>query len=761
MNRDSVKKKIEDYLSSTKRYPLVVDFSSRIELELFKELFHVGTNIFVSAERFCQKDGTFKFEELEHTIDKNEGTIFIVCLSAFLRLQGTVFAKKELKKILSKNINGHVILLTYMCSGFLSFSDTRFKERGQVVCLNDIKDDVAGVCLVAPDLAEAFPNCFVGFEKIGEIIETSTDNPIYIATDVKKSLFDKSIFAIAQMRNGYDIVCDIDPRTKGVAASYGSAKQWNYLLKLIARKNWDFVIKNEFGADTDLAGYISQYAHFSEEKKWLYYISLMIFGTQKCEYLQHAVFNAANYQEFIKSLFRVILTIDYRDIKFQKYYTERKEILSNLIELLSESADYCKVVSIKGENLIYYLTDLTIAEKEKIIEWLDKYGENYTAEALIKILHTVYPDLAEYLASYRFKNELLDKYFDLYKYQKVINKILPSFEAIVDEQAHDFNFVDVLPSRTAIVDKVETKGTQVYFLDALGAEYLSFIQAKCNKYGLSANISIGRCELPSLTYCNCEFVNYFEGKGCHVANIKDLDDIKHHGENSFDYEKVKTPIYLIKELEIINDLLIKISSKILSGEIAKAIVISDHGASRLAVIHETENMWQMETVGEHSGRCCPKNEINSKPECAIESDGFWVLANYDRFRGGRKANVEVHGGASLEEVTIPIIEIIRKPGTVEAFVVEESKIIILAPREYPTLKIYVGLKSNDISIKIGNRFYEAKKTSDDFIYTVELTDCTKRGRYCFDIYNGSDIIASGLEFEVKKKGMTEVGGLFD
>ena len=57
MNRDSVKKKIEDYLSSTKRYPLVVDFSSRIELELFKELFHVGTNIFVSAERFCQKMG--------------------------------------------------------------------------------------------------------------------------------------------------------------------------------------------------------------------------------------------------------------------------------------------------------------------------------------------------------------------------------------------------------------------------------------------------------------------------------------------------------------------------------------------------------------------------------------------------------------------------------------------------------------------------------------------------------------------------------
>ena len=33
------------------------------------------------------------------------------------------------------------------------------------------------------------------------------------------------------------------------------------------------------------------------------------------------------------------------------------------------------------------------------------------------------------------------------------------------------------------------------------------------------------------------------------------------------------------------------------------------------------------------------------------------LPNYDRFKGSRKANVEVHGGATLEEVTVPIIEI--------------------------------------------------------------------------------------------------------
>ena len=47
----------------------------------------------------------------------------------------------------------------------------------------------------------------------------------------------------------------------------------------------------------------------------------------------------------------------------------------------------------------------------------------------------VYPDLASYLAPFNFRNELLNQYFEQYKYQKVINRVLPEFEAIVTEQA--------------------------------------------------------------------------------------------------------------------------------------------------------------------------------------------------------------------------------------------------------------------------------------------------------------------------------------
>ena len=524
--------------------------------------------------------------------------------------------------------------------------------------------------------------------------------------------------------------------------------------------DWSSVVEAQFGSVYNLADSIAQYNEFDDNKKWLYFIALSIFGVKKNAYLQHAVFNSANYREFPKSLFRAILTVDHTDAEFTKLYSERKEILKGFVDSLEEVVDFCKVISVKEESAIYYLTDLTQPEKERIIEWLDAYGQGYSISELASILHIIYPDLADYLSSYRFKNKLLDSYFESYKYQKTINKILPSFELVVDEQSRQLSFVDILPARSSIVDKLDLSNAHAYFFDALGVEYLGYIQARCNKYGLSTNIVCGRCELPSLTCFNKEFVTTCQDKGCVVSDIKSLDEIKHHGEDSFSYEKVKTPVYLISELEKIDDLLKQIRASIYSGHYDKAVIIADHGASRLAVLHESENLWRMATDGIHSGRCCPKNEIDSKPDFAIEADGFWVLANYDRFQGGRRANVEVHGGASLEEVAIPVIEITRKPANIEAFITESSKVITLGAKEIPIIKIYVGVNSSSVAIRIGDKYYDAVKTAEEYLYEIALPECTRKGKYTFDILNGSDTLATNIVFEIKKKGIAEVN-LFD
>ncbi|MFR1569988.1 MAG: hypothetical protein ACLSVR_03915 [Christensenellales bacterium] len=137
------------------------------------------------------------------------------------------------------------------------------------------------------------------------------------------------------------------------------------------------------------------------------------------------------------------------------------------------------------------------------------------------------------------------------------------------------------------------------------------------------------------------------------------------------------------------------------------------------------------------------------------------MANYDRFKGGRKANVEVHGGASLEEVAVPIIEITRKQTNIEAFILDSSRVITLAAKEHAALRIYVGVKSNSIGIMLNGQYYDALATSEPYIYSVDLADYTRKGTYTFEILNGNDILASGQKFEIKKMGMSENAGLFD
>lgn len=760
MNLDSIKNRIGSFLSSDKHFPVIVDFSNQEELSEFVEYFNVGNTEIVPAEKYCEKDECLKIEELTNAINENGGNIILVGVSAFLKLLGEKVLKSTLKNLISQNTNGHIVIVTFQCKNYLKFSDTRFAERGQILVADGEVQSLPEICLISPELSVAFPNCYTGFEKIGVAIEKDHRGIYYVATNIKKVAFGKSLFNILQLSNGFDILCNKDSRTKNLPSRFGTPEQWNYALSIMGTGDWTTLIESQFGTIGNLSENVSHYLEFSNEKKWLYFIALSLFSASKKPYLQRAVYESANYKEFEKSLYRSLLTIDHSDVDFQQLYAERKEILKSFADSLTEVVDYCKVISVKEEQSIYYLTDLTLPEKEKIIDWLDLYGSNYSASQLKEILTIVYPDLAKYLMNYRHKNALLDSYFEQYKYQKVINKLLPSFEVVVEEQATEMGFVDALKPRTAIVDQLDMENSHTYFFDALGIEYLSFIQEKCNQYGLTANIMCGRCELPSLTSYNKEFVSVCQSKNSPVSDIKSLDEIKHHGEDSFDYEKVKKPVYLIRELEIIDDLLLKIKANLNSSLYEKAIIISDHGASRLAVLHDSEVLWKMASSGVHSGRCCPVNELNSKPDNAIEAEGFWVLSNYDRFQGGRKANVEVHGGASLEEVAVPVIEITKKRGNIESFLLKDYKTITLSAKEFPVVKIFVGIKSNNISVRMEGIYYDAIPCDEEYLYEVSLTNCSKKGKHVFEIMNGSDVLSSNNEIEIKKKGLDEVS-LFD
>ena len=128
-----------------------------------------------------------------------------------------------------------------------------------------------------------------------------------------------------------------------------------------------------------------------------------------------------------------------------------------------------------------------------------------------------------------------------------------------------------------------------------------------------------------------------------------------------------------------------------------------------------------------------------------------MLTDYGRFKGSRAANVEVHGGASLEEVLVPIITLsLKKQGKVDIRVLNSDNIV--ADRKTgTTIQIYISDVDNqqNISIIIGETKYFATR-DDANHYTIAMPDI-KRSRTCkAAVYDGDNLIGN-VEFKVKGK----------
>ncbi len=772
MTTDEVIKKIDRYLRKDDVGSIIVDVQNKTDMEIIVTHYQLPqyTFIYASDPEICNYDEFPTIDRLLERIANETDSFFIKELSTFYMLKGEKELSRELKELLSMNIAGHVVFLTYQCKNYLQAlikSDKRLQGR---VCIIDGQQCLRPKLVFTIGGVRSLGNgkTVKGLHSLAGAIECESADTIYVETKKLKANFPLSLYTVFERHSPYDILCDLDELTSVLDRNAGSEEEWEYALaEFQTFHSWSDFLTDKFGSVQSLGSAISNYKLNSNDKTWcwLYFIGLKLFGATNDRYMNNAVSKALSPSDFVRGIYRGILELEINDDSFETVYERRKALLNALGNPINETIDFCKIVLSKGKNAICYLTDNSIQEKELVFELLEKYGTDYTKAEILSILRKVYPALYSYLQPFRFKNELLDGYFQDYKYQKVINKIFPEFMALVEQQAVTRDYNVLLPPRSALVENIDTANTQTYFTDAMGVEFLGFIMDKCKELQLMAKVSVCRSELPSITSRNKDFWEELSNASYPIITVDKLDKIKHHGEDGFDYSRKdrKLPIHLIRELEIIDDLLKKIKSDLASGKYAKGILISDHGASRLAVIHETENLWEMGSAGKHSGRCCPKSEIDTRPNSAADADDFWALANYDRFKGSRKANVEVHGGATLEEVVVPIIEITYLNNSIEVKLMplDAPASFVGAPkisvsfRKKAAIKIFATRKLMDVCIEIDGHTYDAEPIDDNFYVVKEMPEIRKAKQYAVDVYACGNKIADSLPLVVEKESGSE------
>lgn len=773
MTIDEVIQKINRYLMKNDVESLAVDVQNCADMKAIVARYQSPRNVFISASdpEICNPDEFPAIDKLLQKLASENRNFFVKEFSTFCMLKGEDELKGTLKTLLSANIAGRAVILAFQCRNYLQElikENVRLKER---ICILDGRQDPR------PKLVFTTGNfrftgrraAVKGLRNLAKAIECETADTIHVETKKLKASFPHSLFPLSERRNPYDILCDLDELTSQLDRGLGSEEEWKYALEQFqTNPSWKRFISNRIGDVRNLDAVISNYGVNSADKRWiwLYFIGLKLFGAND-GYLKKAVSGAASPADFTRNLYRNILESDPADDSFETEYARRKALLKAIGNPIDETIDFCRTVLCKEKSAVCYLTDASIQEKELVFKLLNKYGLEYTKEEILMILKRVYPALYSYLRPFQFGKDLLDRYFQDYKLQKIINRIFPEFMELVERQADGRDYNALLPPRSALVEGIDKTNAQTYFVDAMGAEFLGYIASRCPELQLMARVSVCRSELPSITSRNKEFWKLFND--CRpIITVDKIDKIKHHGEEGFDYsrEDRKLPIHLIRELEIIDDLLQKIKSDLAADRYGKAILISDHGASRLAVIHETENLLKMASDGAHSGRCCLKNEIDARPGKAADADDFWALANYDRFQGGRKANVEVHGGATLEEVVVPIIEItpLNRPVEIRLMPVDAAATFTGTPeirvsfRKKAAVKIFATQKLTKVSVEIDGRAYGAKSGSGSDVgnfYTVEMPDIRRAKEYAVNVFDCGNKIADSLPLIVKKESGSE------
>lgn len=737
---------VKEYISTAKGLPFFyvvgdTDYSSVLE-----ELKQCGLSI-VKVSDFCLRDDRFpSIDDLidnfrTSDVDYRDNKFVVVGLGEYLAIKGPTFAETELRRLKNTSLgNARVILLLRgVPSQAMAIinDDKRVVEQKRAFIAKDLFTNIS-ITAVAEGLGA---NAAKGVKGLLSAFENGVCGNCLVNTALS---FEDSLFPVSTITNAYSAL-KLYLKPFPFSENLGSNEYWERLLKDFKKCDNELAkVFEKYSIDDDSLNNLYVYVAGKEYKNWLFFIYLKSIQEKLGNsYLSFVLDRTEAFEDFKSNILLSIIELGHSDKRYEKYYDERKRLIRGFPE--SDIAAFVKANEVDPEESIYGLTDNTLLEQKAIIQWICKYG----VQSIIK---KVYPALDEYLSRYTFDCPVLadelTEYFAEYKRQKVQNTVSPEFMNLVLDYAANHKYAR-LQTRDSAVNAVKDKNNAyLYWIDALGVEYLSFISALARRKGLSMHVEIARADLPTITSKNKQFFeNWTGGK---KYKEERLDDIKHSDKGGYYFTECEYPIHLASELQVVSDAIETAATELALHNCKSFVIASDHGASRLAVIKKQEEKYETDTKGEHSGRCCKSFE-GCTLEHYIEEDGYIVLSDYGRFKGSRAANVEVHGGATLEEVVVPVITLTLKKQTGITIKVMKPDSIVVDRHTGVILNVYISDVDNEnsISIILNGKRYEGKAT-DSTHFSFELNDIRRAKKYSADVYDGSDLIGK-IDFTVKGK----------
>lgn len=701
---------------------------------------------------FCAtNDIAPNLNQLKKALRHKAVSTLVLPLSEYLRINDPI-AKKTLNDILHSKFEffdigkNRVYVLLYRMKDLLMGLELTPKEEKTVLVIQETIESDYALTIVQDSLDYySCGNDIDGLKKYFIYWEQNPDKPIVLHTQ-NAITYSDIVFSdnVEVIVSSYGLLRHFG-LPQSVSEDMGTALQWAVLQNIFAEtKDVELSFSEHFGNlkySDDLFGKWREYANADQWLLWLW-----AHLHSKNIYLKK-IFNAKgsflNFEADIKG--RIADFIN--DPEYSFIYENRKKLLNYMgINITEEDISklFCSFTATKKLKL------LTDCSKDERIEILNCISEIKNSDIYMPAIKVIYPMLYQYLQPIIFDDNTFNEYFRLYRFSKVHDEADDKLLEMVKENAEKkCSIIYELPARNMVVDNEYIKNSVVYFVDALGVEYVPLLTSFFDSSKYDVAIRFAHCNLPTITEINNDF---YEDKN-HMEPNYDLDRWKH--------SNCTYPSSIENELSIVQMIASNVLKKLQEKTVEKVIVASDHGSSRFAVKNRGESYILADTsVPYKFGRYC-KDALKSYSEIAgcIQQDDFWIFANYERFVQKGAPTNEIHGGASIEEMVVPIITITSNTDhQKEKFIIELladtfklplNKIITVQFKLHPIVM--------DVEVSIDGKKYVC--TYNEEVYTFEQIIIDKRERYVAKIIVDGKIIGEityKVESPMKKNAKFDI-----
>lgn len=299
-------------------------------------------------------------------------------------------------------------------------------------------------------------------------------------------------------------------------------------------------------------------------------------------------------------------------------------------------------------GLIPYLTCFSAYERQLII-WLYRSGLLSDSE-----LQRIYPALVSYLNGGKAENGSLpskaEAYLQIYREARLARRSGEDYDCALsawnkdDATFYAWYFDEQIDFPEKYLKNLNFAG-KLFVLDGVGAEFINYLCALLKDRGFSVDACCyGKSRLPSTSFTAKETY-----PPCHKWMV-DFDQEIVHGRPYYHVENLEGAL---TKLEVLID---QIATEAGNQPFA---IISDHGASVGHKLCKREKKYDFEQ-SDHDGRCY-QNKTGQAVSPTLdyliyddEKNRQWVIA-LNQQSLYRQSKYAVHGGATPEEILIPVI----------------------------------------------------------------------------------------------------------